>query len=1094
MATTNERNAKNFEAEINSITSSIKHTFRTNDALRKTVTKELSSRAAASIKITKQAQRAFASFNPSRVSNDIRQDPSYLHSNDDLKGSQDAIIKRDIEALANSNVNHLLHLTLSDKDVAEYKLKKSPTTNGAVTIVGNIPLKDIVSLIEEKSQATELFSSSSDAQTPCNIETEAERIIANSKSTTPASSPDSGSIIDASSRNKTTSPLTAETLVKEKVNLQMHTVTSPETQLSYGVSKRADENDIRTTIQAFEIKGGPADVTSYHDFYRLRIAFEHMWSELLDDRLRKWGTKLYEEWVKLKAISGINEEDKSISTADELRDFIYRIRTMSELTAENDARFYTVKGFISEIIFKEWIILDETSKQRLYDYAVAGNMLSGYAGGSGAGSGSGSGYPSTERGSLNPELYKEYQASARWILKTAKPSRVIKLMDDLEKILSEGYAFDIFAKDSINFGVLATYRQEWKPLNYQVGDLVSTIPLAPQEAQKYTKKIVEKKKRSVKEIDEALQIRKKEASSTSRVDAEIVQKAQNKSNFKVTADGSVNMKLYDIHASVSMDKDQSKESAETKKQFREDVLKSAEEYKHEHKLEISTEESQETEITTSHEIKNPNDELPVTYLFYELQRTYEISEKIHKITPVVLVANDVPAPHEINESWLMSHDWILKRAILDDSFLPALEYLSKNFVGDEISIEALRVNMERQAHIVEEIGQQIRNKNDALSIAQSGLDKAVQYFKNAQSGSGGGDERNLAETILDPINIGGLFSSASSDKPDYEAYRLSVSSAQEALERAYKQADQLRSQLEIEMTALQTAVDKYSTAAADHFNHQTETDRLRVHIKDNILHYMQAIWDYEPPDQRYFRLYKVTVPVIQADLSASTYGVDVKKIESHISAGGMDFGEGTKKKYKVGVDLSIPPYTVEHKKLVEVADLENLLGYKGNYMIFPLKENNYLTYYMMQDYIDVDQTVALRDPDEYGNYSIDEIKEFMKCLYKKDLRLFKRYEEQFRELIIRRLSSPIREKDLVIVPTNSLYIEALPGKHPLLEDFKLIHRALDVKKVQAEVRHAELENVRLASRALKGKLEDPDIEKKIIINGDGKKVAVVDDS
>jgi hypothetical protein len=41
-------------------------------------------------------------------------------------------------------------------------------------------------------------------------------------------------------------------------------------------------------------------------------------------------------------------------------------------------------------------------------------------------------------------------------------------------------------------------------------------------------------------------------------------------------------------------------------------------------------------------------------------------------------------------------------------------------------------------------------------------------------------------------------------------------------------------------------------------------------------------------------------------------------------------------------------------------------------------------------------------------------------------------------------------------------------------------RALDVK-VQAEVRHTELENVRLAARALEGNREDPDIEGKITI-------------
>ena len=51
----------------------------------------------------------------------------------------------------------------------------------------------------------------------------------------------------------------------------------------------------------------------------------------------------------------------------------------------------------------------------------------------------------------------------------------------------------------------------------------------------------------------------------------------------------------------------------------------------------------------------------------------------------------------------------------------------------------------------------------------------------------------------------------------------------------------------------------------------------------------------------------------------------------------------------------------------------------------------------------------------------------------------------------------------------------------MLEDFKLIHRALDVKKVQAEVRHAELETSGWGA-ALKGKDEDPDVDKNIVID------------
>ncbi len=80
------------------------------------------------------------------------------------------------------------------------------------------------------------------------------------------------------------------------------------------------------------------------------------------------------------------------------------------------------------------------------------------------------------------------------------------------------------------------------------------------------------------------------------------------------------------------------------------------------------------------------------------------------------------------------------------------------------------------------------------------------------------------------------------------------------------------------------------------------------------------------------------------------------------------------------------------------------------------------------------------------------------------------------------------------MPSDQLYIEALPGTHPILEDFKLIHRALDVKKVQAEVRHAELENLRLAARLANGEYGDPDIEKKIIVEtGNKNNVAILAD-
>ena len=64
-------------------------------------------------------------------------------------------------------------------------------------------------------------------------------------------------------------------------------------------------------------------------------------------------------------------------------------------------------------------------------------------------------------------------------------------------------------------------------------------------------------------------------------------------------------------------------------------------------------------------------------------------------------------------------------------------------------------------------------------------------------------------------------------------------------------------------TALQTAIDKLSAAIKEHYDRMTEIDRLRIHVKENILYYMQAIWSHEPPDQRFFRSYDIDVPIVE---------------------------------------------------------------------------------------------------------------------------------------------------------------------------------------------------------------------------------------
>ena len=88
------------------------------------------------------------------------------------------------------------------------------------------------------------------------------------------------------------------------------------------------------TSAPFELSQGASDADSYHDFFRLQVAFQDVWAELFDTRIAKAGELLYAMWDALMDTtlddSGTPDRAKrfpapptgDISGADELTAFI----------------------------------------------------------------------------------------------------------------------------------------------------------------------------------------------------------------------------------------------------------------------------------------------------------------------------------------------------------------------------------------------------------------------------------------------------------------------------------------------------------------------------------------------------------------------------------------------------------------------------------------------------------------------------------------------------------------------------------------------------------------------------------------------------
>jgi hypothetical protein len=909
---------------------------------------------------------------------------------------------------------------------------------------------------------------------------------------------------------------------------QMAHVKAPEDfgegEIGVGEHGRADVEAITSSINKLEFKKGPADIPAYFDFHSLKIAFPHVWREAIDQGLIENGEALYDKVVAAgidptmsyeEMLESINARVNYFSGYSEVPvpppfQVIMEFPDAVPVWGQMSGNEKTVLERIANVIIVKYSDSSADKRVNLNENAFYNYLKLGDSDGE-----DGIGIPLLNQTHLLDNhgfevisyFRQKGQKIVDQVLERVEEAQELKSEIDLyneaaslaaalKQNLQRSYSFTYFAANklehSVNFGVLLTYRQIWNPVNYQAGELVKTIPLAPKEIRKYSKKTVIKKTRSQKEIEDNLRITKTDASDTNRAEAEIVNKAQNKSTFSLNTVSTFDIPLGEASkigttATTNSTLDALKDSSETKKDFREAVIKASQEYKNERRLEVTSEESYESEITESGEISNPNDELTVTYLFYELQRQFKVNERLHRMRPVVLVAQEMPAPHQIDEDWIVAHDWILKRVLLDDSFLSAFDCIM-SIRGDRLMLAEFEKTVKDQRKVVRDLRQNVKYYTDETGRLSRALQAAINHEAEGVEGRDIWDGIPLLGDRLDAYEssikgFGKIFGFGTEDDPK-DANRIRREAAKDSYERSERERRELMGRLERETGVLNGLTHDVAEKRKLIIEKEVLIARFENHLKDNILHYMQAIWTYEHADQRFFRLFNTKVPSIPSNPSRYNLRIKQATTPSPMFDQMVNVGVGTNQR-KTRHQYTCSPriqYRNQTSPLEEVADLDNLLGFKGNYMIFPMRKSNVLTDFMMAPY--VDSEFQLLDPDSIGNWTLEEFEQLYCCL-KQQLseEEFSAIEDELKDLYKQILTDPLRPGELITVPTGSLFIEALPGVHPVLEDFKLLHRAVDVKNAQANVRKIELENIRYAKRIMTDKLDDPDVEKKIVVEG-----------
>lgn len=863
---------------------------------------------------------------------------------------------------------------------------------------------------------------------------------------------------------------------------------------------------LKVELNEAVLAGGPADTTAYHDVHTLQLAYPNVWVEALDPSLRGLIELVYAGVNRLVRDAGLSADEVLESEIEDLREFIAEVAQVADAVA--DARRGTLTDevlFLWPHLAPHWHLLDAGEAAYLIEVATeefpagsreepprpamsvyrtygsfetAQRQVKAYelARGEG-GRGDTLGLAPTEprdaveivaRAATGRAMLARIVWSERMGAPDATTSseetltprgRLERLLAQMATMLTERYAFEYFAPESVNFGIVITYRQRWVPGSYQVGDMVGTVPLAPGETRRLQVKESRVVKRATKEVERALWTRAGESTRTVRATEEIVRRAESSTNFAMTAQGSFQIGIGSFGGTSSFTHNQSLHTQATKNDFREAVVKASHEYRNERTLEVDASEEATSESTTTAELSNPNNELTVTYLLYELERQFRVSEQIHRLQPVILVAQPMPGPGEITESWLLRYEWILRRVLLDDSLVAALNDLHGSFAGDEVSIALKRANWEAQSRIVETLeGEHSHWLSVKRQLNRDLVDAQYRERVAEAADEAGGFLADIGQALV--FDAGGLVEGA------LEARRKMV---EDHLKWIHDELQQSAEKLATAREALNSATAAYSAAIETRVQRRMQVDQLRVHVKDNILYYMQAIWSHEPSDQRYFRLHNV--PVLFPDASTATC-----RVRAATEAEAEHPVPGAPPLTLVIEDCGPPrwdPSAAVSRKLHEVAEIDKPLGFKGNYIILPLRACSLITDYMMRSY--VDSYFGVRDPDPLSEFSLDELMEYRAELDPDQRRAVD-------DIVTARLASPAQGETTVVVPTGHLYLEALLGGHTLLEPFKLAHRGYDAALARERLRQLGLENLRYAARIVADEpaLDDPETERTVV--------------
>lgn len=324
------------EAPAERYGAAVQQLFDSDHVVREALRGKLVDVTSRSLELRTEAATAFSGFYPSRIPVADRERTTYLAPGDDLIVLQTEQMNVTLEQQRAAPIGGRLRLHLTPELLA--LIDKADANDERV---GRIPLAALLELVRGSVPLPSAHPVSA-----CHAESRADNLLkaiteTRREPSTPQGEPrksgDVASRPPQPSKRKPPEPPKDEPNRPEvlaKIKELLAAMRTPETAPVFEVPSRGDQGTVREGLATFELRSGPADVTSYHDFASLRIAFQGVWTEVFDGQLESTGRQLYEEAVKLKSFVGLDPDAHAIDTLDDLKRLMEEVRDLAQITID----------------------------------------------------------------------------------------------------------------------------------------------------------------------------------------------------------------------------------------------------------------------------------------------------------------------------------------------------------------------------------------------------------------------------------------------------------------------------------------------------------------------------------------------------------------------------------------------------------------------------------------------------------------------------------------------------------------------------------------------------------------------------------------